>query len=140
MIKKDKSLETLCMENPFICLEVCALPGLTSWLGGLFFFFFFPALEITSKRPGSLEERGNGIQLQRSSWEGPTGGAETPPVTLSGIPLPLLSKKQDFLPFVRLHRDQGNNRQRYFGGTDQRQVRETSPLSPLMAVLSFTFP
>ena len=44
----------------------------------------FPALEITSKRAGSLEERGSGIQLQRSSWEGPTGGADTPPpVTLS---------------------------------------------------------
>ncbi len=44
----------------------------------------FPALEITSKRAGSLEERGSGIQLQWSSWEGPTGGADTPPpVTLS---------------------------------------------------------
>ncbi|KAK1892306.1 Sorbose reductase like SOU2, partial [Dissostichus eleginoides] len=39
----------------------------------------FPALEITSKRAGSLEERGSGIQLQWSSWEGPTGGADTPP-------------------------------------------------------------
>lgn len=44
----------------------------------------FPALEITSKRAGSLEERRSGIQLQQSSWEGPTGGADSPPpVTLS---------------------------------------------------------
>lgn len=44
----------------------------------------FPALEITSKRAGSLEERRSGIQLQSSSWEGPTGGADTPPpVTLA---------------------------------------------------------
>lgn len=42
-------------------------------------FHFFPALEITSKSTGSLEERRSRIQLQPSSWEGPTGGANTPP-------------------------------------------------------------
>lgn len=44
----------------------------------------FPSLEITSKRAMGLEERWSWIQLRWSSWEGPTGGADTPPpVTLS---------------------------------------------------------